>query len=120
MILGLIEDGFTPYLFAEGSYNTRLEVIRDIPRGRVVWQFDRTDMRRAKEALGGVACIQGNIPSSLLNLATPEQVTAYCRDLIDVVGPGGGFVLDGGAVIDEAKEENVLAMIRAAKEYGAY
>ncbi len=120
VILGLIEDGFTPYLFAEGSYNTRLEVIRDIPRGRVVWQFDRTDMRRAKEALGGVACIQGNIPSSLLNLATPEQVTAYCRDLIDVVGPGGGFVLDGGAVIDEAKEENVLAMIRAAKEYGAY
>ena len=63
-----------------GSYGSRLEVIRDVPAGRTVWQFDHTDMRRAKEILGGVACIQGNVPSSLLNLAAPEDVTAYCRD----------------------------------------
>ena len=58
------------------------------PTGRTVWQFDHTDMRRAKEVLGGVACIQGNVPVSLLQLGTAEEVTAYCRDLIDAVGPG--------------------------------
>jgi len=119
VIDGLVADGFVPYLFAEGGYGSRLEVIRDVPVGRTVWQFDHTDMRRAKEILGGVACIQGNVPSSLLNLAAPEDVTAYCRDLIEAVGPGGGFILDGGGVIDDAKDENVRAMIQAAKDFGA-
>jgi uroporphyrinogen-III decarboxylase len=119
-MLGLIEDGFVPCPFAEGGYETRLEVIPDLPPGRTAWHFDRTDMRRAKAAMGGIACIEGNVPPSLLNLGTPDEVTAYCRDLIDGVAPGGGFILNGGAVIDEAKEENMRAMIQAAKEYGVY
>jgi hypothetical protein len=42
-------------------------------------------------------------------------VTAYCRDLIETIGPGGGFILNVGAVLDDAKEGNVEAMIHAAK-----
>ncbi len=48
VIQGLVDDGFVPYLFAEGAYNNRLEAITDVPAGRTVWHFDRTDMRRAK------------------------------------------------------------------------
>jgi uroporphyrinogen-III decarboxylase len=66
--------------------------------------------------LGGTACIQGNVPGSLLQLATADEVTAYCRDLIENVGPGGGFILDVGAVLDDAKPGNVEAMIQAAKD----
>ena len=116
VIEGLVADGFVPYLFAEGAYNSRLEAIADVPKGRTVWQFDRTDMRRAKEILGGVACIQGNVPNTLLQLGTAEEVRAYSKDLIQSVAPGGGFILDVGAVVDEAKEENILAMLQAAKE----
>ena len=116
VIEGLVADGFVPYLFAEGAYGTRLETIVDVPKGRTLWQFDHTDMRKAKEILGGVACIQGNVPLTLLQLGTAEEVTAYCRDLIEAVGPGGGFILDVGAVVDDAKNGNVEAMIRAAKE----
>ena len=117
VILGLIDDGFVPYLFAEGAYNSRLETIRDVPVARTLWHFDHTDMRRAKEILGGVACIQGNVPLSLLQLGAAGEVTAYCRDLLRTVSPGGGFILDVGAVVDEAKDENMLAMVQAAKEY---
>lgn len=116
VIEGLAEDGFVSYLFAEGAYNSRLEAIADVPVGKTVWQFDHTDMRRAKQILGGIACIQGNVPLSKLQLETAADVRAYCRDLIEAVGPGGGFILDVGAVVDEAKEENMLAMIQAAKE----
>ena len=116
VIEGLVADGFVPYLFAEGAYGTRLETIADVPKGRTVWQFDHTDMRRAKEILGGIACIQGNVPISMLQLGTAEEVTAYCRDLIETVGPGGGFILDVGAVVDDAKTGNVEAMIQAAKK----
>ena len=116
VIDGLVADGFVPYLFAEGAYGTRLETIADVPKGRVIWHFDHTDMHKAKEILGGTACIQGNVPLPLLQLGTVDEVRAYCRDLIDNVGPGGGFILDVGAVVDEAKEENILAMLQAAKE----
>ena len=116
VIEGLVADGFVPYLFAEGAYGTRLETIVDVPKGRTLWQFDHTDMRKAKEILGGVACIQGNVPLTLLQLGTAEEVTAYCRDLIEAVGPGGGFILDVGAVVDDAIDGNGEAMIRAAKE----
>ena len=116
VIDGLVADGFVVYLFAEGAYGTRLETIADVPKGRTVWQFDHTDMRRAKEILGGVACIQGNVPISLLQLGTADQVKAYSRDLIEAVGPGGGFILDVGAVVDDARPGNVEAMIQAAKQ----
>jgi uroporphyrinogen-III decarboxylase len=85
-----------------------------------VWHFDQTDMRRAKEALTGVACIQGNVPLSLLQLGAAEDVTSYCRDLIEAVAPAGGFILDMGAGADEGKEANMQAMIRSAKDYGVY
>lgn len=65
VIMGSIDDSFVPYVFAEGAYNSRLETIRDLPAGRTVWHFGQTNMRRAKEALGGVACIQGNVPPAL-------------------------------------------------------
>jgi hypothetical protein len=115
VIDGLVADGFVPYLFAEGAYGTRLETIADVPKGRTVWQFDHTDMRRAKDILGGVACIQGNVPLPMLQLGTADEVRAYSRDLIEAIGPGGGFILDVGAVVDDAKAGNVEAMIQAAK-----
>ncbi|MBE3588610.1 MAG: hypothetical protein IMW93_08675 [Thermoanaerobacteraceae bacterium] len=71
VIMGLIEEGLVPFLFAEGGYNTRLEVIHDLPKGKTVWLFDNTDMARAKEALGNTACIAGNVPISMLTLGTP-------------------------------------------------
>ena len=120
VLLGLIEEGYIPFLFAEGRYNSRLEVITDLPKGSTVWLFDQTDMKRAKETIGQVACIQGNVPLSLLYAGTPEETEAYCRNLIDVCGKGGGFVLDVGAVADKGKPENLRAMIKAATEYGRY
>ncbi|HAA89315.1 MAG: hypothetical protein XD63_0866 [Thermoanaerobacterales bacterium 50_218] len=115
LILGLVEEGAVPFLFAEGGYNSRLEVIRDIPKGTTVWLFDETDMVRAKEVLGDVACIAGNVPISLLYAGTPEEVKDYCKKLINSVGKDGGFILGSGAVLDEAKPENVKAMIEVAK-----
>ncbi len=119
-LLGLIEEGYIPMLFAEGRYNTRLEAIMDLPKGGTVWLFDQTDMARAKETIGQVACIEGNVPLSLIYAGTPEETAEYCRGLIDTAGQGGGFILNVGAVADGGKEENARAMIKTAKEYGRY
>jgi uroporphyrinogen-III decarboxylase len=77
-------------------------------------------MAHAKQTIGQVACIQGNVPLSLLHAGTPEKVADYTRKLIDTAGEGGGFILDFGAVADEGKDENLEVMIKTAKEYGVY
>jgi uroporphyrinogen-III decarboxylase len=120
LILGLVDQGIMPLLFAEGSYNTRLEIIRDLPKSKVVWRFDQTDIFRAKEVLGDTACIWGNVPAAILSTGSTDDVKAYCKRLIDVAGKGGGFILAPGATLDTAKLENVRAMIEFTKEYGVY
>jgi hypothetical protein len=48
VIMGLINEGFVPLLFTEGGYNSRLEVISDLLKGKTVWWFENTDIARAK------------------------------------------------------------------------
>ncbi|MDR9756630.1 MAG: uroporphyrinogen decarboxylase family protein [Thermoanaerobacterales bacterium] len=120
VMLALIDEGLVPFIYSEGEYTTRLELLADVPKGKVIYHFERVDIYKAKEILGGIACLTGNVPNNLLYTGTPEDVKDYCRELIDVWGKGGGFILDAAAVIDEAKAENIKAMIDFTKEYGVY
>jgi hypothetical protein len=120
VILGLIEGGCVPLPALEGYWNTRLEVVRDIPKGKTLWMVDQSDMVKVKDTLGKNACLLGNVPSSMLNLGTPQDVKDYVKNLVDTVGKDGGLIIGNGAFFDEAKPENVKAMVEAAKEYGAY
>jgi len=120
VILGLIDEGLVPLVFAEGAYDTRLDIIQDIPKGSTIWQFDYTDMAKAKEVLGNTACIAGNVPISLLSTGTPDEVKVYCKKLIDVAGKDGGFILAPGASIDNVRPENLREMVNFTKEYGIY
>ncbi|MDH5696100.1 MAG: hypothetical protein OEZ00_05790 [Dehalococcoidia bacterium] len=121
LILALIDEGLTPCPFFEGDYTSRLEIISDIPKGKAGYIFEHTDIFKAKEVLGDCVCIRGNVPASLLCAGTPQDVRDYCKKLIDVVGKGGGFIMDGAIGIpDEAKIENVRAMADFTREYGVY
>jgi len=120
LIQGLIEEDCTPIVFWEGDVESRLEIIGDIPPGKAIYGFERTDMFKAKEIIGGTVCLKGNVPLSMLVAGTPDDVKAYCKKLIDVVGKGGGFIMDSSTVVDDAKPENLKAMIDFTKEYGVY
>jgi len=117
VLLALIDAGLYPHVLWEGDCTSRLDVIKDVPAGKCVYFFERTDMFKAKEALRGTVCIRGNVPASMLIAGTPNEIREYCKKLFDVVGDGGGFILDAGVgVPDEAKAENVQAMYGYAKE----
>lgn len=117
LIIGLVNEGCVPQLFAEGGYNQRLDVICDVPEGKTVWWFDLTDMAQAKKTVGQVACIAGNVPLSLLCTATPADVKAYCKTLLDTAGKNGGFIFSTGAGMQGARAENVKAMIDFSRQY---
>jgi len=120
ILLGLIDEGVVPFVWAEGGSNSRLEVIRDLPKGKTAWLFDEVDMIKAKEILGDVACVAGNMPMDLLTIGTPEQVKDYTKKLIDNCGKGGGYIMANCAFFDNVKPENVRAMVETTKEYGVY
>lgn len=120
LILALIDEGLNPVLLWEGDCTSRLETIGDIPKGKAIYWFERTDIFRAKEVLGDTVCIRGNVPLSTLCTGTPDDVKKYCKKLIDVVGKNGGFIMDASTVLDDAKPENVKAMMDFAKDYGRY
>jgi len=117
VMVGLIENGCIPLPAAEGGYGSRLEVIRDIPKGSTLWMIDQTDMVKAKQALDGIACVLGNVPLSMLSMGTPEQVKEYAEDLIKNANGNGGFIMGNGAFFDQAKPENVTAIVEAAKAH---
>jgi len=120
LLMGLINEGCVPLPFVEGSYNTRLEVIRDIPKSTTFWTFDTTDMAKAKKILGGIACIGGNVPTDLLSVGTPQQIKDRVKKLIGSCARGGGYVVANGVAADDVKPENMKAMINSTKEYGVY
>jgi uroporphyrinogen-III decarboxylase len=120
LILALIDEGLNPFVFWEGDCTSRLELIGDIPKGKAVYMFEATDIFKAKEVLGDIVCIRGNVPISLLMAGTPDDVRAYCKKLIDGVGKGGGFIMDASTNLDDAKPDNLKEMFESTREYGVY
>lgn len=121
ILMALIDAGLVPIVFWEGNCTSRLETIADIPKGKCIYWFESGDIFRAKDVLGDHVCLRGNVPASMLNGGSPEDVTVYCKKLIEIVGKNGGFMLDGAIGIpDEAKFENVKAMYAAVHRHGCY
>jgi uroporphyrinogen-III decarboxylase len=120
VMMGLINEGCIPFPALEGHWTSRREVIQDVPKGTTVWMVDQSDMVKVKETLGKKACLVGNVSSSMLALSTPDEVKEYVMHLIKTAGKGGGYIVSNGAFFDQAKPENVKAMVDTAKEHGAY
>ena len=65
-------------------------------------------------------CIGGNVPASMIMIGTADAVRAYCKELIDDVAPGGGYIMSFGTAMDEGKPDTVHAMVDFTREYGVY
>ena len=109
-----------PFLYSEGNYDSRLEAMCDLPKGKCLVHFEFVDMKRAKETVGQVACISGNLPISLLEYGTKEQVVEETKKLLEICMPGGGYIFDTNGGTDRAKPENVEAMFETVREFGKY
>jgi hypothetical protein len=95
-----------------------LPYFKEFPARRCILQLDgATDIFKAREILGDHMALHGDVPAPLLTLGTPDQVYDYCRNLIEKIGGGGGFILSSGcSTPDNSKIENVRAMVRAGNE----
>lgn len=120
MMVDMIDAGLIPMPLWEADCTKRLEVIRDIPAGKAIYWFERTDMVKAFEVLGDVVALRGNLSPSMMTTGKPEDVDAAVRHLVEnVFNKGGKLLLDCAfGIPDETPVENVRAMIDAARKYG--
>ena len=118
IICAIIEADKVPYIYTEGKYNSRLDCLKEVPPGKVLYHFEQVDMAEAKRKLGGIACISGGFPPYLLNYGTKQQVIDECKRLIDDCAPGGGFIFETAYGLDYCIEENVEAMFDTVRTYG--
>ena len=120
IVMALIRWGVTPYIYTEGPYDSRLEQLTDVPKGKVLYHFEKVNMKEAKRILGGTACIMGNLPVALLEFGKKEEVITETRKLLEDCMPGGGYIFDLNGSLENSKPENLDAMFETLEKYGKY
>ncbi len=80
------------------------------------------DMTTTKAHLFGRMCVFGNVDClDLLVFGTPDEMIDATKQCIAEGSPGGGHVLSSSNSLHPGcRPENVVAMFKAAKEYGSY
>ena len=116
VMLGLYEEGITNYLFVEGSYDSRLETLAEMPEKSLLCHFDQTDMRRAKEILGDQQIIAGNVPASLMATGTTDEVRAYCDNLVELFEDAPGYMMSFGCSFEMTTDEKIRAYQDSVKK----
>jgi len=117
VMMSLIDVGVTPYIYTEGKYNSRMETLTDVPKGKVLYHFEDVDMKEAKKLFTGVACIMGNLPIAMVEFSKKEKIIDYCKYLVDTCAPGGGYIFDFNGSLENAPRENIDAIFETFETY---
>jgi uroporphyrinogen-III decarboxylase len=125
MIDMFVNRGFRVQNHSDNDQTPYLESIATLadglPKGTILMDFEKTDMKKAKQILGDKMCISGNVPSALMVYGSPTEVEDCCKQLIEDCGEGGGYILGVECEVPwDSKAENVIAMHAAARKYGRY
>jgi hypothetical protein len=117
MVEGYHAAGLTSVLHCDGNWDLMIPRFLELPKASCILELDgATNIRKAAEALKGHMCIKGDVHHALLALGTADEVTTYCKDLVESMGHDGGFILGSGCEVPiTAKVENVAAMIAAVR-----
>jgi hypothetical protein len=64
--------------------------------------------------------ISGNIPCSILQTGTPDDVKALVKKQIDYCAKDGAFMMSTRSPVDDAKPDTLKTLIDFTHEYGKY
>ncbi len=120
LVDALLKQNLIPCIFFEGDCTSRLDYMAALPKGQILGFFENTDIKLAKEKLGGVMALSGFMPLSILQVGTPEKVREHAKMLIDILGKNGGFLMGPKSIMDEARPDLVKTWVEYSKQYGVY
>lgn len=120
MVTEYINRGYIVQMHLDTNWTDRLHYLLELPKGKLYMHMDeRTDIFKAKEILGDHIAIQGNIKPALFTTGSPRHIEEATKKIIDGCKEGGGLFV-GSEIPDNAKMENLKAMVDTCKTYGAY
>jgi len=81
-----------------------------------------SDLARLKKQFGKNIVFCGGIDTQrVLPTGTPAEVREEVRRVINILGPGGGYMVSSvHTVMNDVPPENVLALVDAVEEFGRY
>ena len=120
LVNALVEHDLIPYIYTEGPYDSRVECLMDVPKGKTIIHFEEADLVRVKRILGRTACLSGGVSSQVLVNRTPVQVADAVKRNLDILAPGGGCIFDISDTITECDPRNVEALFQTVRYYGDY
>jgi uroporphyrinogen decarboxylase len=103
--------------------NTTRIISGMVETGARILEFDyKCDKAAAKRATAGKTTLLGPIdPSGMLQRGTVAEVETACREALEVLAPGGGFILGPGCALPgTTPPANIDKLIECAKLYGKY
>jgi uroporphyrinogen-III decarboxylase len=111
--------GFTPVLHLDQDWTRDLARLRDLPAKKCIMNPDgMTNMKKFKELVSDRMAMMGDVPSSMFAAGTPEEITKYVRDLVNLFDSRGLILCPGCDAPINTKPENMKAFIAASHEYG--
>ncbi len=121
MLLALIDNGITPWVYYEGTWDKRLKYLAELPKGKTVGFFQTSDIFKVKEIVGDTMCIIGGMPLALFKGGSAAQVREYTHKVCQEVGKGGGFISTTNVMeLEGCDPDLVQVWVDAVKEYGVY
>lgn len=79
------------------------------------------DIFDLKRRYGDRLALLGNLDCNLLVTGTPAEIDGQVLRLMREVAPGGGYVFStSNSVLMDVPQENLEAMLDAARRYGQY
>jgi len=117
LVYEVLEFGLIPILHLDSNWDRELGRFRELPKGKIIMALDgETDIFKAKEILGDHMCLMGDVPATMMAMDDPDTVHQYCSKLIQELGPEGFILHSGCDIPDNAKLENVQAMVASVME----
>ena len=79
------------------------------------------DLVQLKADYGDRIGFVGGIDLRILEAGTPEETREATRQVIDILGPGGGYLLSASnSITPYVRPENLKAMLETLREHGRY
>ncbi|MHA1733064.1 MAG: uroporphyrinogen decarboxylase family protein [Promethearchaeota archaeon] len=114
--------GYVNLFHMDTDWGPFLHYFAELPRsGRYIFHLENTSIERARDIVGHLGPLMGNLDTKTTVFGTPKRVRARVSELIREVGADGRFILSAGCHLPpDTPVENVLAIIETVEREGWY
>ena len=125
-LIGRIKGRWPHIRFYMHSHGQIMDLVPDLIECGIdvlnpVLPLDNMDPVRLKQAYGNDLCFHGGIDiEHIVLFGSVDEVRDHVKEVIDVLGPGGGYWFKAQAISPVIPPENVIAAYECAMEYGGY